>query len=1077
MAELDENLERKTRELSNKDVEKGKEIQSFQEAQNHLLQIQSAQKENLQVERAISGAQAQNDQTMLQAAEIIANSNNGGGPVQGQEVQLNPQTLAILGKYGYGKPGTTTKSNSNQQNIGGKVVINNTTETKTVNKLQQITTPPANVKKISSSDGGTAKFKTWVTSSFARQKEQDAVREKSYQKKEWSLNRSTNKLMKKIEDLGKTIGESLDPKKLVNALGDQMKTLLFLFGTMFLSDNWVNFLETVGKIENWLKRSVEFFGADKDETSGKRTKSRFLKSLIYYLGGDPENDSVGGAFGGFVKSLINLLIEKVKRLGEERAIAVKAVKLPKLESGMGITGLISSFGQYLGDLLTAMISGKAGIESATEHGLQNHSKSDIYSNTTDDGLSTSPWNSGQTRFGSRGNNTSFGDLITVRNAKGNYAGNGGSLERYDIVGNKLRDNKSVAYEASRVVSGMLNDVSTAKVHTTAISNLLDKMNNTAKNEGSILISQDFIDQLKQTFPKIDFGKVNSVMYKFIRRKKTDEERRMEGTNPEAAFGEGYVNRSIAEGVKNVMGADNLVGDIYDSEITDTPVLLQNPTINAGVSYVKSLGKKMLSPDYIYEMRKSSEEGTPEEIELKNGKKKKFFKYYYFTPQNFEKLFSSIGSTLKLENGFKTSGEGHVDSMIALNKYLIEDKKKRLRKESERAKKLKKSDKLYYIRNSEGKYKFTGKTTDSNYLSTITKNIHSDLDNDTLDTYNKSNEELKNLKESWEEEDKANSNGSNQAKNAINRVKEEVTNLVNSGKESIGEALEDLGGKKNASEEDKEKFVKEFRELYKNELKSRGISTDFVDTLVAQSALESRWGVSGLSEKYNNFSGITVPDNLLSRIDHVTINGRNYRVFKDKNDFVKYHVGLLNGNNYKAFEGDPEKDFFNSLKKGGYSSGGDPEKEEEYIGLVKNILNQIKRDYPIESTTKEISSINNTSTKANTTIAIKPEVASIDSYSLISSSVSDISLNNGRITAAAKESAETAENKDLHKLSASLYDQNVAITSMNSSLMCFSEAVYNNRKSDVTINSSQTMVTTNNNGNSNDLAYSGTLTTT
>ena len=39
---------------------------------------------------------------------------------------------------------------------------------------------------------------------------------------------------------------------------------------------------------------------------------------------------------------------------------------------------------------------------------------------------------------------------------------------------------------------------------------------------------------------------------------------MEGTNPEAAFGEGYVNRSIAEGVKNLMGADNLVGDIYDS---------------------------------------------------------------------------------------------------------------------------------------------------------------------------------------------------------------------------------------------------------------------------------------------------------------------------------------------------------------------------------------------------------------------------------------------------------------------------------------------------------------------------------
>ena len=199
MAANNRELEEKTNKIAGKKIEEGQEPQSFQEAQNHLLQVQAAQNENLQVERAISGAQAQNNQTMAQAAELMAMSNaDGGGPVQGRGVQLNPQTQAILGKYGYGKPRTQTSTSSNSGPVQGRgIVINNRTENKTTNNVQ-VNTPPAQITKTSG-DGGMAKFKTWMTSNLASQKEQEAIRERNYQRKEWSLSRSSKKMMERLE--------------------------------------------------------------------------------------------------------------------------------------------------------------------------------------------------------------------------------------------------------------------------------------------------------------------------------------------------------------------------------------------------------------------------------------------------------------------------------------------------------------------------------------------------------------------------------------------------------------------------------------------------------------------------------------------------------------------------------------------------------------------------------------------------------------------------------------------------------------------------------------------------------------
>ena len=52
-------------------------------------------------------------------------------------------------------------------------------------------------------------------------------------------------MLKKLEDIGKTIGTRMDPRKIGSTWQSQLKTLLFLFGFGYLTSNWTKILTQI----------------------------------------------------------------------------------------------------------------------------------------------------------------------------------------------------------------------------------------------------------------------------------------------------------------------------------------------------------------------------------------------------------------------------------------------------------------------------------------------------------------------------------------------------------------------------------------------------------------------------------------------------------------------------------------------------------------------------------------------------------------------------------------------------------------------------------------------------------------
>ena len=303
-----EDIENKVRKMSSQKPEDGKDLQQLQEAQNQIVQINAERQGNLQTARLENNADAANNETMSQAVEMAALGGLGGGASVQQQVQsMNPQTQAVLGKYGLGQPKVQRTSSRSVQVTPQKITINNNTTNTTTNN---VAVPAANIggpvqgrtlAVKQNPDEGQARFKTWISNAFAKQNQQAAAREKEYQRREWSLTRSTNKLMKHLSDLGKSVSERLDPRKLASSVGGQFKTILFLFGTMFLAKNWKRIVKFAANVESFL-----FGEVNPNDPKAPRGRSGFSKMLISLFGGDPEGKD------GIVDSLSKLFWNKEK---------------------------------------------------------------------------------------------------------------------------------------------------------------------------------------------------------------------------------------------------------------------------------------------------------------------------------------------------------------------------------------------------------------------------------------------------------------------------------------------------------------------------------------------------------------------------------------------------------------------------------------------------------------------------------------------------------------------------------------------------------------------------------------------
>jgi len=553
-------LDDKTKKLSSGRIEEGKEHAAYQEAQQQLLAIQAEQQQNLAVARAESKASFDNNQTLAQAAELGAISAAEAEQMAqaGGQVTLNPATQSILSKYGVGQPKFSRTQSHSQQVTKQNITINNNVTSNTTNDVKvpagaggPLQGRPLQFKDPQTAGGGSiGKFKTWISSAFARQNEEGAKRDREYRHRESSLTKSANRMMKKLEDVGKTIGSRMDPRKIGSTWQSQLKTLLLLFGFGYLTSNWTKVLAKVSDIEQWIRNTWNYF-----------SEGNFISDISSLLGGKPGQgvlDSLKSLFlgDGEEKGLFGHLKQFFKDMWEERAEAVKAVKAPEITNALNdpMTAIKSLF-EYLSNILTAAFSGTEGIKKIRleEAGEKVTKKADEYriKNSTTDNTAKRTVNGEKVDV----------ELGTSAFKKTDYKGSSHHMLEGNELTSKFGAESSVAQMSE--ITRLRNIAKTTGVYNTDdIAIDLGRLSRFAKKQGMIPVNKSDISDIlssKEAERLIASGDLRrNVVYKEVIRPKNDEDytRNLYGNNGIDPKTSALVSYGV-----NTMGAESLGGTL------------------------------------------------------------------------------------------------------------------------------------------------------------------------------------------------------------------------------------------------------------------------------------------------------------------------------------------------------------------------------------------------------------------------------------------------------------------------------------------------------------------------------------
>lgn len=598
-----EDIERKTKKLDSKAIEKGGEgFQDMQRVQNQILQIQAEREKNLAEQRAISGADAANNQTLAQAAEAMA--------IMSQDQQVGSNTQAVLGRYGYPQTQRSVSKKSSKQVLpGGNIVVNNNTVNNVTTNNGGYGGPiqgrPLQFK--SPQDNSTGKFRAWLSNAFARQNERAAVRDREYRKREWSLARASNRMAKKLESISKSVGESLNPERVGTTLSSQLKALLFLFGTTFLIKNWGNIMEKLASIE-------KFF------TGGKKGwKESGLKETLVKLFGGNDGDSVGTAFKHFFwndqkNGVFDMLADYIRNFFEIRAEAVKQIKIPSIDPN-NLQQTISGFVSYLGDIFKVFLGGTEALKGTVGNQILRESVK------------------GETDFGYRSKighkveeteswNTSLGDkVLTKKDFSGNTAVHllPGSIDSSGQLTNKasatISQSNSLGYSITNANKNGIFDVAKVAAGLSRLSNSLDK-----SPDNSIPVGLDFLkkfltnDQIESLTKSNDISKKK---FMYVKREKTPDEYAREGGGDLISS---YVMESIADEALNTIAGDGygVVKNTAKAVGKNSWYILGDTMGRAGVALNKKINKAVANK-YTWDLVPYDENTELEAERDKNGK--------------------------------------------------------------------------------------------------------------------------------------------------------------------------------------------------------------------------------------------------------------------------------------------------------------------------------------------------------------------------------------------------------------------------------------------------------------------------
>lgn len=603
MASREEDRDRRIRKITSKDIEPGKELQEVTQAQNEISGINSELQNNLAMEQSEALARNNNNNILRQAAEIGLMGAAGGAIVQ-QVGNFNPITQELLQKYGI-KPGppvnkveTKTTNQNFRSNTGGNTRIenttNNTTNSRTDIKIVQPQIPMQQRQIAVSSqqagpDANTTRFKTWLSGVFAKQQNDYEVQKKEYRKREWNLNRSANRMMRRIETATKTFSEKMDPRNMGSSLSGQLKTLLFLFGTYMISKVWKPTMEIVANIETGFRSAFGLPINGDLAKSGAKTLS-IIDSIKKFIGidintKDGRNTNLIEGIGKIFTQGIDRLIARIDLFLKDRQIAIKSVKFPKIDvpdiklPGFGslmdgIKDTMGSISQYLGNLMSAAFGGSSGLVSTASNTVRKTGKSELQDKTR----------SGVKR--------QIGD-------RGLMEGNGREYMRksdFDTFGN-LKSDASSTMAMSQTITSMMND-KTGKVYTGAVATGLENLENVASRTGQVVIDPNLLLQLGLKPEDISrlqtTRKLKPVQYKFIKGKPEKDE--LEDDSIYSGLGGVQSVNNIIKWAKAT--GEFLTGGIVKGSIDALNTLGTGEVIDTSLDYIKGKRGETIENNYL-----------------------------------------------------------------------------------------------------------------------------------------------------------------------------------------------------------------------------------------------------------------------------------------------------------------------------------------------------------------------------------------------------------------------------------------------------------------------------------------------
>ena len=505
--------------------------------------------------------------------------NNSPGKVTNKQNSSNigiaDSTAAVLGKYGVKSP--QIQQGNPVSVTPNKITIINNNNSTTNNKVSG----GGNEGKVNT-DNSASKFKTWLGKVNMQQAERASKRDRDYARRESSLTRSANKMLRRIEKVGSSVAEAFTPESFGQTIGSQLKMYLLIFGMKFLSNNWEKVLEFLGGVRRMFNSLLAWLGVGKEGEAMARKGKGLLPTVIRFLGGKPGKETVAEAFKNTVKAAVDHLSMKLEHMLSERAIALQKVKLNidtdglfgQAVKGLGIEDLFKGVSTYLSDIFIALADPKAGAARQVARDVQKK------------GLEGSLRRRNRAQYVSESFGVDKGDLAVID--KSNKA-------RYGIIdgaigpGNTLTSKAGGQISQSLDIIGVLKEAqATGYVDPARFLAGLERMQDKARTSGYIAVDDEFLRTFLSTQTIRTLTTSNHIRYRKYKVVKIKKQK-LDGR-----FGDYLMSM-------NVIGAATRTSN-WEREL-DAPKGLRAATsvVRVGIPVVSPLIDDMLQNDHTLEL--------------------------------------------------------------------------------------------------------------------------------------------------------------------------------------------------------------------------------------------------------------------------------------------------------------------------------------------------------------------------------------------------------------------------------------------------------------------------------------------